>query len=109
MEMKKLRDKEGNYDFVYDEQDYANILENKLGVDYKNYFLDINSKADYNKAKVNSDLESYEMQLESNMCIAQDTLEIIEILYDELDKKRLDRSKILEKLNSIEEKLVNLI
>lgn len=107
--MKKLRNVDGNYDFIYESTDFANILEDKLGIDHKNYFLEINSKADYTKAKVNSDLTAYELELENNRDTIQDVLDIIENLYYEVEKKRLDRTRILEKLNSIESKLVNMV
>lgn len=107
--MKKLRDLEGNYDFIYESADFAQILEDKLGIDYKNYFIEVNSKADYNKVKVNSDLNAYESELESNRDTAQDILDTLECLYSIMESKRLDRVKITEKLNSIESKLVNMI
>lgn len=104
-----LRDKDGNTDIIYDNMDFYEVLDNRLGSEYAEYFKGVCDKVDYNKMKLNSDLESYESQLESNCSEINDVLDIIEDINSILCSKRLNKEKLYKYIVTIETKLSNMI
>ena len=105
---------------IIDELDFKDLIRDELGLDAEDEFdtmiiskmEDLQDKADYNKQKINTDLEAYESELEENRNSLLEIRDIIESLQEYIEdntiaKKHKDR--ILKDMHRIEIEINNCI
>lgn len=105
--------KDGSVEVILEPKDFQYLVEKHMGWDAEKYFENLISKlqkqADYNTAKVGTDLGSYEASLESNTAAFQDILEELKAMTDLLNKHRVDKLKLFKVIEQIEKQINNQI
>ena len=105
--------KDGSIETLFEPKDFQYLVEKHMGWDAEKYFENLISKlqeqADYNTAKVDTDLESYEASIESNTRCFQDILEELKVINDLLNKQRVDKLKLFKVIEQIEKQINNQI
>ena len=87
--------------------DFQKIIYEKLGREAENIVIALRKNADYTAQKVNTDLTSYEGQLESNTTAFQEILQVCLEIKNELNfSKRLNRQVLTEFVQQIQ-KIIN--
>ena len=102
--------KDGSVETILQPEDFQYLLDDYLGYDAVKYFENLierlQEEADYNKAKVETDLDSYESSLESNTRAFQDIEEICRTMVSEFHREE-GRNKLsalrpwMHKINNI--------
>jgi Spy/CpxP family protein refolding chaperone len=100
---------DGSMEVLFSRDDFQRLVYEKLGYDAEQKLIEIINEADYTKAKVDTDLESYEASLESNTRCFNDLLDNIEELKKLLQQKRFDRTKAFKLLDQMETQISNQI
>ena len=100
---------DGSMEVLFSRDDFQRLVYEKLGYDAEQKLIEIINEADYTKAKVDTDLISYELSLESNTACFNDLLNNIEELKKLLQQKRLDRTKMFKLLDQMETQISNQI
>ena len=110
-ELLKLKD--DTLYIMFEPKDFKWLVEKYMGWDAERYFENLISKlqeeADYNTAKVDTDIDSYEASLESNTRCFQDILEKLKTITDLLNKQRVDKLKLFKVIEQIEKQINNQI
>jgi len=105
--------KDGSVEVILEPKDFQYLVEKHMDWDAEKYFENLISKlqeqADYNTAKVGTDLKSYEASLESNTAAFQDILEELKAMTDLLNKQRVDKLKLFKVIEQIEKQINNQI
>jgi len=105
--------KDGSVETLLEPRDFQYLVEKHMGYDVETYFRTLIEKlqeeADYTKAKVETDLDSYEAQLEGNTTCFLDILDIIKGAEKLLMKKRLNKAELVKLLNQIKTEINNVI
>lgn len=105
-----LRDKLGDIHILDNGIELASLIENVMGEEVGKAVLNFVDKSDYNNVKVNTDLESYEKQLDGYGTCILDVINLSKNAIDEIvDMKRMDRCRILEMLTEIMKECHNYI
>lgn len=103
----------GNTEIIGNMKHFIEIIDDNLGYDARNYLSNTIEKlehdADYNQAKINTDLESYEMSLESNTTCFMDILDYVEQMKELVNAKRVNKDKLRKTLKDIENLINNQI
>lgn len=100
--IKRVQLKDGSYEWIQSNEQLANLVGDAMGKPVGEIVLDLAVAADYTEQKVDTDLESYEASLESNASTFSDISEIADELIDCLrNTKKIDRNRLLDKLNRI--------
>lgn len=87
--------------------DLNNLINDTLGSDFVNYISDLKNEADYTLQSIDTDLNCFEMQVQTLTSALLEVLETTENLTNKVETtKRMNKSKILDTLNSII-KLIN--
>lgn len=100
---------DGSMEVLFSRDDFQRLVYEKLGYDAEQKLIEIINEADYTKAKVDTDLTSYELSLESNTACFNDLLDNIEAAKKLLQQKQLDRTKIFKLLDQMETQILNQI
>lgn len=100
--MKKLQLPDGSYEFIENDEQLRRLIVDKLGNDIGNKIDRLIAEADYTERKIHTDLDCYESDLDSWNCVGNDIMDIVFKLEEHIDEsKRINKSFILECLNSI--------
>lgn len=100
--IKRVQLKDGSYEWIQTNEQLANLVGDVMGKAVGEIILNLGEAADYTEHKVDTDLDSYEASLESNASTFNDISEIADELIDYLrDTKKIDRNKLLDKLDRI--------
>lgn len=95
-----------NGDLVITKHDYEliNIINEHMGYDMSCVIEDLVEKSDYVKSKIESDLPSYEMNLEENRDAFLDLGDMLQSMSKELEKKKINRQSlegIIDRMESV--------
>lgn len=105
--------KDGSVETLLQPKDFQYLVDKHMGYDAATYFEtmveELQEEADYVQAKIDTDLEAYEADLESNTRCLNDLLDDIEVMTNMLENKRLNKSKMAKLLDQMETKINNQI
>lgn len=105
--------KDGSVETLFEPKDFQYLVEKHMGYDAETYFRtlveELQSEADYNEKKLDTDLESYEASLESNARCFNDLLDSIKEAVNLLDEKRLNKTQMGKLLSQMEKQIKNQI
>lgn len=101
----------GKTELVASTEHFTELVNDNMGSDARNY-LDskiekLQHDADYNQAKINTDLTSYEMDLQSNTSCFIEILDTVTQLKTITNSKRVNKQKLNELLEHIDT-LINI-
>ena len=91
----------GDMELLNDIEDFQTIVRTHLGSAAEQFVKDLKTEADYTKARINTDLDSYEGTLDSNRSCLCNVLEILEQLEEHVTDERLNRAKILSNIKEM--------
>lgn len=100
---------DGTTEIMFGRDSFQKLVAERLGYDAEKILQEIIDEADYTKAKVQTDLVSYESSLEDNTSCFQEILAKIEKIQRNINSKRMSKDKILELLSNIEAEIHNQI
>jgi len=111
-----LETKQGNV-IVSNIEDLERLIDDNIGYDAARFFNEkLNEKfdsltlaADYTSQKVNTDIDAYEAEIESNTAAFSDVLDCVKVLSDLLENKTLSSDKISYQLRQIKTIISNQI
>lgn len=91
-----------NQYYYTDSEDFQNALNGFKIEGLSEYIQELESKADYNKQKINTDLDCYESQIEEYRNMLSDTMDELNTLITSIiDSKRINKDSITNTLNRI--------
>lgn len=103
----------GKPETVFNARDFEYLVEKHMGYEAAEYFREYAEQADEEvrsaKAGENTDLASYEADLESNQRAFQDIQEEVTVIMGVLQEKRLNREKITRSIRKIGKIISNQI
>lgn len=95
-----------NQYYYTDTEDFQNALNSFKIEGLSEYIQELESKADYNKQKINTDLDCYESQIEEYRNMLSDTMDELKTLRDSInDSKRINKDKVIDTLERIEDSI----
>ena len=98
---------------VFEPTDFEYLVERYMGYDAEKYFREMIEKlqeeAICTKAKVDTDLGSYEASLESNTACFQDILDITEQMKSILEAPRMNKNKMFKLIEQVQKEINNQI
>lgn len=98
---------------VFEPTDFEYLVERYMGYDAEKYFREtiekLQEEAIYTKAKVDTDLGSYEASLESNTACFQDILDITEQMKTILEAPRMSKNKMFKLIEQVQKEINNQI
>lgn len=96
----RIRLKDGSYEFVDSNEQFARLVEQSMGEDAKSYVNGLIDDADYQSKRLNTDLDSYEETCGEYESAAEDMSEyIMQAIRYICDSSRIDKSKVIKLLN----------
>lgn len=102
-----------SFHLLFEPEDFEYLVKKYMGYDAEKYFREtiekLQDEADYTKAKVYTDLESYEASLESNTACFQDILDITEQMKTILEAPRMNKNKMFELIEQVQKEINNQI
>lgn len=105
--------KDGSVETLFELKDFQYLIEKYMGYDAETYFRSsierLQSEADYTQVKVDNDLESYELQVESNTTAFQEILEIMEQIKSIVEAPRMNKIKMFKLIEQIQSEINNQI
>lgn len=94
-------------------RDFLELVDQNMGMDaarwLENHVSQAEKAADYTTAKVNTDLQSYEANLDSNRTAFQDIQDAVDSIDDLLCESRVDRDKMAFHIGEIRKIISNQI
>lgn len=100
---------DGTSEIMFGRDSFQKLVSERLGYDAEKMLQEIIDEADYTKAKVQTDLTSYESTIEDNTSCFQEILVKVEKIQRNINSKRMSKDKILELLSNIEAEIHNQI
>jgi hypothetical protein len=97
--------KDGSTEILFSNKDFQKLIYDRLGNDAEQEIINLIEQSDYNKAKVNTDLDSYESSLEEMNCCMNDVLDRLNDMRKIVEGKRIDKEKLKDMINSIEHQI----
>jgi len=111
MEMFYLND--GTREAIFNDEQFEDLLRDKLSssvaIYYKEKISELKEKADYTAIKVNTDLDSYESDLEFNRNCFLELYDMVEELERKICEKRTTKLDISNLLKRMERKISSQI
>lgn len=105
--------KDGKVETVLQTNDFEYLVDKYMGYDARKYFEDLiqelQEEADYNQAKIDTDLGAYEASLESNTTCFQDILDEMEEMKTIISAPRVNKQKMLNLIEQVQEQINNQI
>jgi len=98
--------KSGEYEIITCDNDLVDIVREKIGDGMAECVLNLISDADYTKARVDTDLESYESSLDSCYSALSDISDITDELGKHLQGSRINRDNIGKMIKDVN-KIIN--
>ncbi len=103
----------GNTELVLQPSDFKYVVEKYIGYDAGRYFesllTELQMRADQARLKIDTDLDSYEASLDSNLRCFNDLLDIGEEFRQLARANRIDRKKLLHLIDRMESTITNQI
>lgn len=100
---------DGSNEVLLSDGDFQRLVYEKLGREAEQKIIELIEKADYTNQSIDTDLRSYESSLESNKECFDDLLDDIRRMADLLEAPRLDKSRILKLLGTMQKQINNQI
>lgn len=104
--------KDGSTKVIFDHDDFIKLISEYMGTDaeyrLKEIISDLQDKADYTAQKVNTDLDSYESQLDSQTAAFNDILDGLEKIQDMINNQ-LNRKALQQIVDSCMKEVLNQI
>jgi hypothetical protein len=98
----RIQLKDGTYEWIENNEQFARLVEQSMGEDAKNYVDELISNADYESKKLDTDLNCYEESCSDYESAANEMDDIaIQVMGYIRDKKRIDREEILNQLKEM--------
>lgn len=103
----------GNTEIISNMNHFIELIDDNLGYDAKIYLSNkienLQHDADYNQAKINTDIECYEMDLQSNTSCFIEISDTVEQLKEITNSKRVNKKKMNDLLEHIDTLINNQI
>lgn len=84
----------GQAEIISDEKDLIEFIGRVMGYEVKVMVEEIAKRADKAAILADSDFKSYEMQVEENHDAFEELAGLVDRVYEELDKERMNKKKI---------------
>lgn len=106
--------KDGSMEMIFSEDnnrfyEFKNIIKEKLGNDAEDIVQEMIDEIEAKKEDINSDLESYEQDLENNRDCFLELLESIKEIQKILSETRINRKKLISIIKDMTDKINNQI
>jgi hypothetical protein len=99
----------GQTEIISDERDLIEFIGRVMGYEVKIMVEEISKRADKAAILADSDFKSYEMQVEENHDAFQELAGLVNRVYEELDKERMNKKKITSIIDRMDHVVSNQI